>query len=147
MKCLVVDDDILCRKEMTSLMQEVAHCEEAAEGRGALAKFTRALKGGDPYDLVILDVAMPGMSGNDTAKRIRETERELSDGKKVHIIVVSELYSVNDAMESFCKAQPAAFLLKPVSRTALLAAVAKLDLCGPAPQCRWHSPEFCEPAP
>lgn len=132
MKCLIVDDDVLSRKSVTSMLQEHASCDEAAEGRTALAQFTQALRRGEPYDLVILDLDMPGMSGHDTAKRIREVEREMSSSGKVHIIILSMLNSVNDAMESFCKGQTAAFMLKPVRREVLHEVIANLGLLEPA---------------
>jgi two-component system LytT family response regulator len=58
---LLVDDESLARKRLRSFLEqrpELITIEEAASGREALEKL-RAKK----YDLVFLDVEMPGMSG------------------------------------------------------------------------------------
>ena len=68
-KLLIVDDDIRLRK-LVRTYGEVEHyeCEEAADGLSALEK----LQDSD-FDLVILDVMMPGLDGFETLERIRKT--------------------------------------------------------------------------
>ena len=128
MKCLIVDDEVFCREFVVTLLRDIARCEQASEGNAALAKFTRALQSEEPYDLVILDIMMPGMSGHDTAKAIRALEKEQNSAKKVNIIMLTALNSANDAMESFCEAQSAAYLVKPVSKDGLFNVISKLGL-------------------
>ena len=128
MKCLIVDDEVFCREFVATLLRDVGQCDQAAEGNAALAKYTRALEEDEPYDLVILDIMMPGLSGHDTAKAIRSLESERKSGKKVNIIMLTALNSANDAMESFCEAQSAAYLVKPVSKDGLFNVIAKLGL-------------------
>jgi two-component system, chemotaxis family, chemotaxis protein CheY len=128
MKCLIVDDDILSRMALASMLQEVAECDEAAEGREALARISAGQAAGEPYDLVILDIGLPQMSGHDIAKRIREIEGKQQNCRKVPIITVSGRSSVADAIESFCNGQSAAFLPKPVCREGLFAVLAKIGL-------------------
>lgn len=67
-KILIVDDD----EAITGLLREVLQAEgfathESLSGQEALA----ALSDGD-FDLVLLDVMMPGMNGFETCQRIRE---------------------------------------------------------------------------
>ena len=128
MKCLIVDDEVFCREFVATLLRDVAVCDHASEGKAALAKFTAAYQGDAPYDLVILDIMMPGMSGHDTAKAIRAYEQEQSSTKKVNIVMLTALNSANDAMESFCEAQSAAYLVKPVSKDGLFNVISKLGL-------------------
>jgi two-component system chemotaxis response regulator CheY len=128
MKCLIVDDEIFCRDFVATLLRDVAQCEQASEGKAALAKFTQVQQSAEPYDLVILDIMMPGLSGHDTAKAIRSLEKEQNLAKKVHIIMLTALNSANDAMESFCEAQSAAYLVKPVSKDGLFKTISKLGL-------------------
>ena len=68
-KLLIVDDDIRLRK-LVRTYGEVEHyeCEEAADGLSALEKLQDA-----DFDLVILDVMMPGLDGFETLERIRKT--------------------------------------------------------------------------
>ena len=68
-KLLIVDDDIRLRK-LVRTYGEVEHyeCDEAADGLAALEKLQN-----DHFDLVILDVMMPGLDGFETLERIRKT--------------------------------------------------------------------------
>ena len=67
-KLLIVDDDIRLRK-LVRTYGEVEHyeCDEAADGLAALEKLQN-----DNFDLVILDVMMPGLDGFETLERIRK---------------------------------------------------------------------------
>ena len=67
-KLLIVDDDIRLRK-LARTYGEVEHyeCDEAADGLAALEKLQN-----DHFDLVILDVMMPGLDGFETLERIRK---------------------------------------------------------------------------
>lgn len=73
-KLLIVDDDIRLRK-LVRTYGEVEHyeCEEAADGLSALEKLQDA-----DFDLVILDVMMPGLDGFETLERIRKRARSPS---------------------------------------------------------------------
>ena len=128
MKCLIVDDEVFCREFVATLLRDVASCDQACEGHAALAKYTRAQQSDEPYDLVILDIMMPGLSGRDTAKAIRSLEDEQKTAKKVNIIMLTALNSANDAIESFCEAQSAGYLVKPVSKDGLFKMISKLGL-------------------
>ena len=128
MKCLIVDDEIICRKAVVTVLKEVAQCEEAADGSEALAKFSQALGGNEPYDVIFLDILMPGMDGHQTAQAIREVESKSSSSGNVKIIMLTILDSVNDAMASFCHGQSTAYLIKPASDEKFLGIFKKLGL-------------------
>ena len=64
---LVVDDESALRKALrTSLTASGFAVEEARSGEEALGTVQQ-----QPFDLVLLDVSMPGMSGIDACRRIR----------------------------------------------------------------------------
>lgn len=115
MRCLIVDDDVICRKSVALLLKEVAHCDEAADGGEGVEMFEAALRIGEPYDVVFLDIIMPGMDGHEAAMKIRKAEARLVGTEVVKIIMLTVLNSTNDAMRSFCYAHSAAYLVKPPS--------------------------------
>src|SRR6185369_7431030 len=121
MKCLIVDDEVFCREFVATLLSTVADCHQAGSGEEALEKYKAAVANGKPYDLVILDIMMPGMSGHDAAKEIRALEKAQRTENKdeVKILMLTALNSANAAMDSFCEAQSAAYLVKPVSKDGL----------------------------
>ena len=70
MKILIADDHPIVReglKQYVKTIDEIRSIDEAIDGNDAWAK----IKDGD-YDLVILDVSMPGMSGLDVLRKIKE---------------------------------------------------------------------------
>ncbi|HKC24217.1 MAG TPA: response regulator, partial [Thermoanaerobaculia bacterium] len=65
---LVVDDNPLNREMLgRRLSQKGYRVEEASDGEEALAKI-----GTGRFDLVLLDIMMPGLSGTEVLKRVRE---------------------------------------------------------------------------
>src|ERR1035437_7444689 len=70
MKILLADDHSVVReglKQLVKILDEVKLIDEAVDGHKAWIK----IKDGN-YDLVILDVSMPGMSGLDVLRNIKE---------------------------------------------------------------------------
>jgi CheY-like chemotaxis protein len=68
-RMLVVDDDALARRALTYSLQVAFDKPDGAEnGAAALA-----LAGQKPYDLIFLDVRMPGMDGFTLCSKIHET--------------------------------------------------------------------------
>lgn len=120
MKCLIVDDDVICRKFALLTLEEVFHCDEAANGSEAVAMFKDALVKEDPYDVVLLDIIMPGIDGHQTATEIRKAEADFWGREKVKIIMITVLDSANEAIKSMCYAQSVAYLVKPVSEEKLI---------------------------
>jgi two-component system chemotaxis response regulator CheY len=130
MKCLIIDDDEFNRDFVATLLSEVGECDEASSGAEAIIKFKDALDGDSPYEVIFLDIMMPGLNGHDTAKAIRALEKEkgIRAGKGVQIVMLTALNSPKDAMESFCSVQSAAYLVKPVSKEKIFEILSKLGL-------------------
>ena len=128
MKCLIVDDEAFCRDFVATLLSATADCHQASSGMEALERYNAALESEDPFDLVVMDIMMPGMSGHDAAKAIRHIEKDQKPAKRVNMVMLTALNSSNDAMESFCNAQSAAYQVKPVSKEGLFNVLSKLGL-------------------
>jgi CheY-like chemotaxis protein len=66
-RILVVEDDAATRESITLLLRIDRHLvTEATNGREALDLVSR-----EPFDLVVLDFAMPGMLGGEVALKIK----------------------------------------------------------------------------
>ena len=81
MKILIADDHSIVReglKQYVKTLDEVKLIDEAVDGNEAWAKIKN-----EKYDIVILDVSMPGMSGLDVLRNIKE--RNL----KTHVLILS----------------------------------------------------------
>jgi two-component system, chemotaxis family, chemotaxis protein CheY len=69
-RALIVDDSTFIREYLRTLLQRMGvSCEEAVNGSDALT----LLAGPERFDLMLLDVNMPGMNGVDCVKAVRET--------------------------------------------------------------------------
>jgi len=113
-RVLVVDDEERFRQTICRLLEKSGHTvEEAPDGTTAL----NMLESGN-FDVVLLDLKMPGLSGEDTFARIRQL------GLDVEVICLTGHVSVPDATKLL---QKGAFdyLLKPASVTEILQCVSR----------------------
>lgn len=128
--CLIIDDDELGRELLATQLEPYAVCELAADGYEGVAKFTAGLLEGNPYQLIFLDIVMPGMDGNAAARAIRnlEQDRGIPVERGVNIVVLSSLNTPQDIIQAYVSAQSAAHLVKPVRLDKLLKTLRKLEL-------------------
>ncbi len=120
MSVLVVDDNATNRRILHDV---VAHWgmqpATATNGYEALQKMASAHEAGHPFDLVLLDHHMPGMSGLQTVAEMRRAERFA----RVPVIVLSSAGLEWDALQAD-ELRLAASLTKPVRKSGLLKAIA-----------------------
>jgi signal transduction histidine kinase/DNA-binding response OmpR family regulator len=115
-KALVVDDvemnlDILDRQLRVYGISAVG----VGDGFAAIAELERAWRRGRPYDIVFLDQMMPGMSGLETAERIR-ANANLADTKLVLISSAGGFGATSAAADIFLDGK----LAKPLRQHELL---------------------------
>ncbi len=107
---LVVDDDPLTRMMATEALREGGfEVSEAEDGAQALSLFGEA-----PPDLVLLDVMMPGLSGFEVCRRLRQ----LPEGRLVPVIMLTGLDDGESVEEAF-DAGATDFISKPINWTLL----------------------------
>ena len=109
MKILVVDDEPLARARMLALLTDVDHVEAVAEAPNGL----RALEliNEDNFDLVLLDIRMPGMDGLEVARHITKLEQPPT-------VIFTTAYEQH-ALEAF-DLNAIGYLVKPVKKSRLL---------------------------
>src|SRR5215475_11162143 len=110
-KVLVVDDEPQIRRVMRVILSSENYEDlEARSGDAALLRFREFIP-----DLVLLDLNMPGMSGLETCRIIRET----SD---VPIIVLTERHEEEEKVEAL-DAGADDYVTKPFGKQELLARI------------------------
>jgi DNA-binding NarL/FixJ family response regulator len=75
LRLLVVDDHEVVRKGFVKVLAEALRPVEVDEARDGQEAVSKARKG--KYDLVLLDMKMPGKSGMDVLKEIKECQKKL----------------------------------------------------------------------
>ena len=81
MRILVVDDDDISRTKITNILSRYGDCVEAEDGQEALCYVGLAMGQGHPFDLITMDVEMPGLKGHDVVKAIRRWEKMICPSK------------------------------------------------------------------
>lgn len=119
-KFLVVDDSFTNRQLLMEILADQAVCDEAASVEDAIAAYNSA-RDQKPYDLILLDIAMPNMNGVECLRGIRK--HECSSDHKTPIIMVTAFKEFCD--ESF-KEGCDDFVLKPVKAGELLKKIEKV---------------------
>jgi len=95
--------------------------EEAQDGVEAVERFKSA--GPAAYDLVLMDVQMPGMDGHDATRAIRAWEAE--SGAPRTPVVALTAYAMREEVERALEAGCDGHLAKPIKKAALLEGVAR----------------------
>lgn len=114
-RTLIVDDNVTNRRILCQHFGSWGCRVGMAEGASsALEELRRAAGQGEAYELVLLDMMMPGMSGLELARRIR-ADASIAD---VTIIVISSV-GANLSAEEQSELGIAAHLTKPVRRKEL----------------------------
>ena len=115
MRILIVDDDAPNRKLLTDIVSRLGECEAAAGGQEALSAFKKAWEDWRPFNLIFLDVLMPGMDGREVLHEIRKKKKnkKISEQHQARIIMVtgvSEEETVMDCLKNGCDE----FIVKPI---------------------------------
>jgi len=112
---LLVDDEPINLHVLSShLSAESYDISMATNGEEAIA----AIDSGRPYDLVLLDIMMPKISGYEVCKKIREKHLQ----SELPVIMVTAKNQVKDLVESL-NTGANDYLVKPFSRDEFLARV------------------------
>ena len=117
MKTLIVDNEEADRVAVQEILLDYGECDFAENGREAVNAFQRAWSGGDPYDLVCLDIQMPVLDGFETLRILREMERAMSvtDAERCRIFIITAHTAVKGrdrARTLGCDA----YFIKPIRR-------------------------------
>ena len=116
-KILVMDDEELIR-DITSTMFKVSgyQVELAEDGQEAIEKYTAAMEKGEPFDVVLMDLTIPGgMGGKETIEKLLEIDPGVQ-------AVVSSGYATDPIMSNykqygFCQVIPKPYVLEELIGT------------------------------
>jgi PAS domain S-box-containing protein len=117
LRVLVVDDNATAREIISRHLKQFGfRPSEVASGAEAIDELQQAIND-EPYRLVLMDWHMPGMTGLEAAKRIKE-----NSALEVNIIMVSA-YSREDLLLQSETLGLQGYLIKPVNESTLFDAI------------------------
>ena len=113
-RVLVVDDNLLNRELVTENLESAGYSvAQAEDGEEALRRV-----GAEPFDVVLLDVMMPGLSGYEVCERLKENPAT----RLLPVVMITALDKREDRVRGI-NAGADDFLNKPFDRAELLARV------------------------
>ncbi|MFC5302889.1 hybrid sensor histidine kinase/response regulator [Azospira restricta] len=128
---LVVEDNATNRKVIALMLGrlglQVALAEDGLKGVAAVTE-------GEPPDLVLMDVQMPGLDGYAATERIRHWERQVgaADGRRLPIVALTADAYETDRQRALAVGMDD-FMAKPVDLNLLAATLAKWLPAAPVP--------------
>jgi two-component system chemotaxis response regulator CheY len=125
-KTLIVDDEPTSRAILSNILKAYGPVDTAADGLEALKAYNLAL-GREPYELIMLDIMLPRMDGQQVLKSIRriEQERGLVGQDQVRIIMISALGDFSNVSQAFASACTS-YLTKPIVAEKVQAELSRL---------------------
>ena len=125
MRILIAEDDPVSQRLFKRLLAPFGECHVARTGREAVDAFKDALEAGRPYELICLDIMMPVLDGQAALKLIRQREREcgIQREREAVVIMVTALDAPRDVIEAFYRRGCTGYLVKPILKDKLLAAL------------------------
>jgi two-component system chemotaxis response regulator CheY len=126
---LVVEDDPTCQLLLRELLKSYGECDTAANGEEAVARITESLVQARHYQVVCLDIMMPGMDGHAVLAELRrqeETHRVLRP-RRAKVLMTTALSGYEHFHRSFV-GECDCYLVKPITKRILDRQLIRLGL-------------------
>jgi two-component system chemotaxis response regulator CheY len=120
-RVLLVEDDFSSRLVLQTFLSKYGECHVAVNGREAVDAFRSALKQGQRYDLICMDIMMPELDGRQAVGQIRDLEEKFgilstAGAKIIMTTAVDDVKEVGRCFHELCDS----YLVKPVDLATLL---------------------------
>lgn len=116
---LIVDDDFVNKKLLLNILKGKAECDVASNGIEAIEAYNASIRENKPYDVILLDIAMPEVNGIQVLEKIRENEEKAGilppDGTPIIMVTAYK----KPFIESFGKGCDD-YLMKPIDAKLLI---------------------------
>jgi DNA-binding NarL/FixJ family response regulator len=118
-RVFVVDDHAVVRRGMQAYLEmidDVEHIGDAASGQQALDRILALAAAGQPPDVVMMDLVMPGLDGIATTAALKERHPEVE-------VVAMTSFSEGERVHGALQAGAAGYLLKDAEADAVASAI------------------------
>lgn len=121
MRALVVEDDFVTGMVMQEILSLYGEVEIAVNGVEGLDKYKDSMTNGNKYDIIFMDIMMPGMTGQEAVQEIRayETKQGIHSSNRITIIMNTALDDFENIKKAF-KNQVDGYFVKPFDKEKLV---------------------------
>jgi len=129
MKTLVVEDDFTSRLLLQEILGVYGPVHIAINGQEAVEAFQRKLDAGESYNLVCMDIMMPGKNGIQALREIRtmEENKGIVSSMGAKILMTSALNDIQSKISAFSGLCDD-YLVKPIHKERLLVVLRDMKL-------------------
>lgn len=119
LKILIVEDEMISRTLLKEMLSSYGDCDDVDNGMAALELLQSSFESGeDFYDLICLDIMMPGMNGHEVLQGLRQLEelRQIKRSDCPKVMMITALDDTQNILEAILVGRCEAYLTKPVSK-------------------------------
>jgi len=129
-RSLVVDDELISRMLLQKLLAPFGECHIAVNGKEAIEAFVLSIKNKQPYNLICLDIMMPGIDGKKVLQTIREIEDKIGipTANRAKIIMITAKDDSESVMLTVVKYKCDSYILKPINKVKLISRLKEIGL-------------------
>lgn len=129
-RILITDDSSYQRALLRQALAPYGEISEAAGGKEACRLFAQSLDRGAPFDLVLMDILMPGMDGHNAVRLIRDIQDQagIPEEDRVKVVMVSSLDDPENMLKAQYEEGADAYVTKPVDPELLEETLRGLDI-------------------
>jgi len=129
-KTLIVEDDTFARSLLAAMVSDYGICHIAPNGQQALEMIEQELHNNEPYHLILLDIMMPVLDGQQTLIALRKLEESMNIAKsqRAKVIMVTAIDDRVNIMKAFQEGQCEAYMTKPVVKEKLIQHIRQFQL-------------------
>jgi len=115
---LIVDDDESIHLFLPVILAPYGECATALTGERAVEMFSNARDEGQPFDVVLMDILMPGMDGHQAAELMREKERKdgVAESDSFKLAMITCVVDDTSIDKAFFNARACVYIIKPLDR-------------------------------
>ena len=133
LRILIVEDEPVNREFLLLALREIGECKAVATGEDAVRAHACALAEGRYFDVVFLDILLPGISGLQALEQLRAQEEKHPSRpvRQVPVIITTGLDDDQTASRAFIQGQAVSYMTKPFQAAQIAEELQKLGLVSP----------------
>ena len=130
LRILIAEDSEFQRLHLAKILSDYGTCDQAENGDQAIELARQALAAGNFYDLIVMDILMPGTNGHAALKHI--VEMQLASGidqdKIAKVIMLSSLSDPENILTAQFDEGADIYITKPYEPEIVVESLANLNL-------------------